>query len=153
MLRRMLQTFGSLLIVAIVLFQFTSCQQAEVTSIMVKSITVTQFPSLKNGNNWDILDGPDMYPAIYRDSTLLYKETTNHENADASQNHAFLDVNVELTDLEATYEIRLYDADSFGGDELMGKVNFTLTTDDSDKTLSFSNSEVAMELRMEWFRD
>lgn len=101
-------------------------QQRTPLQIRISKIEVTRFPATDNGAGWDLTSGPDIYPQLFKGSTLIWKAPSYYQNANPSIVHSF-DVNpiVSLTSPNDQYSIGLYDFDDFDADDFMGGVNFT----------------------------
>ncbi len=109
-----------------------SCSaQKTPSAILIKSITVTKFPSRRaDGTFWDVLSGaPDIYPNLKIGSSILYSPY-NAAKTDvvAGQAYKFTpQAPIRLTDMGSTYTISVYDADTIT-DEWMGGIDYKVYT-------------------------
>jgi len=96
------------------------------SKIRISKIKITKFPSYNNGSDWDTWSaGPDIYVTIYKGTTLIHKQPTMYEDADATQDYIYTPSgDIDLTDPTAKYTISLYDYDSLGDDDFMGGIYF-----------------------------
>ena len=104
----------------------TTCGQEDVPAqVLLKSITISDFPSTKSRNlDWDNNNGPDLYFVLNKGEEMLYKEESIIENAGASINYQFEALNLGLDSPEATYELILFDADEGAEDDMIGRLEF-----------------------------
>jgi hypothetical protein len=101
-------------------------QQVTPSKIRINRIEVIRFPATDNGAGWDLSSGPDIYPIISKNNSVIWEYPNFIQNANPSNNHNF-SVN-PVFDLESPndqYGILLYDYDDFDADDFMGGINFT----------------------------
>lgn len=97
------------------------------TRIRVTRIRVTGFPGTDdNGGGWDISSGPDIYPVLEYNGSVIYKHGSFAQNATPSNTYSFTpSVNLNLNNPTDEYVIRLYDYDDFDADDYMAGYRFT----------------------------
>jgi Ca2+-dependent lipid-binding protein len=144
-----LSTALGLAILFCLLATLSSCNKdSETVTATIESVTLTKFPTQNNGTNWDLLDGADPYIEIYSEGTKLYT-SNSHNNAEISQNQAFLDINLIIKDLSRPIEIRVMDKDQITEDQHMGDVSISLLNTDAS-TLTAENTQIAVEVEVSW---
>lgn len=128
-------------------------EQITPSIIQISKIVITDFPQYSTGENWDLLDGPDVYIVIEKDDILIHKQPTFFEDASAD-NHVYSPANsIELTDAESIYTISLYDYDDGLGDDFMGVAAFYAYSEFNDfpKTLLIGEGEeITFELTLSY---
>lgn len=140
------KALGLLLIVCLSTTIFSCTKEA--VSATIESVTLTKFPAQNNGVNWDLFDGADPFIEIYSEGTKLYSSSA-HSNAEISQNQAFLDINLIISDLSKPLEIRVMDKDQVTDDQQMGEASISLS--DTDRTIiTVENTEIALEIEVSW---
>lgn len=115
-------------------------QQVTPSTIRVTSIKVTGWSPTDNGAGWDLTSGPDIYVQIQRSGTTIY---TSGTYTDAS-NQLNFNTNIELTGVNSTYSILIYDDDSLDSDDYMGGFTFTPYSSNNDfpSVLTIQNSSI-----------
>jgi hypothetical protein len=108
-------------------FSGSDCsQQVTPQKIRVSKIEVLRFPATDNGAGWDLSSGPEIYPEIVKETTVLWSSPNYYENADPSSTYSFnISPALDLNEPKDRYIIRLYDYDSTGSDDYMGGIQFT----------------------------
>jgi len=93
-------------------------EQVTPTNILIKSITVTNFPPTDNGAGWDLTSGPDVYITISQNGNVLYDNSSNFvQNASAG---VTLNSQFVLPDVTGLYSISVFDHDDFDDDYMGG---------------------------------
>lgn len=127
--------------------------QIEPTSITVTAVQVSQFPLLNNnGETWDQMLYPDIYPEVSKDGIVLYTAASPFVNAAPGSIYAWTPANTftldEVTDIHV---FKLFDADP-SGPELMRKVYFTPynASNSFPDVLEFSSDSLSFSLQVEY---
>ncbi|MFT7163111.1 MAG: hypothetical protein ACI9GZ_004312 [Bacteroidia bacterium] len=96
-------------------------------SIKISRIDVTNFPQVEsNGAGWDLTSGPDIYPELSKDGSILWAAPIFFQNASASQDYTFeITPNITLNEPTDQYTIWLKDFDDFDADDYMAGIIFT----------------------------
>ena len=138
----------------------SSCKKEEKSYSNVKILTVklVDMPFL-DGNNagWDPMDGPDVFFKIFDPSNNLLKE--GQRVSDIGPGNLPLGWNLTnamlVTNLQTQYTIEFHDYDMIDPNDYIGGYYFRMqdhkTGYPKTITLESSNSEVKIELGVEWY--
>lgn len=128
----------------------TFCQ-TEVVPIGMKvtQILLTDWPS----SNWDNLSGPDIYMAIYRQSSAAYVSTSSSTCDECVSSYTFTFSNPPTLLIGEKYDFDGYDADTPDSDDYMGGIideypgNHMLGR---PNVFQLTNSAWTMRLTVQW---
>jgi hypothetical protein len=137
----------------------TCSDQKTPSVIRLTAITVTKFPGSNNGASWDPVSNtfPDIFPVITdnnNDIILLNLINDWIENADPSNSYTFnLPANgFEFPNVNANYNILLYDYDGTSDLDFMGGINGSIYNNNGGfpNSLNFSTNDFSFELQLNY---
>lgn len=115
------------------------------STITMNEVDLTSYPTTKtDGSGWDISDGPDIFFVLYRNDAVIFTSNTVNDLAGTTSPVVYTTgMPFNISDVNANFTIKWYDADGILGDELMGSFNIDMYSDMNGfpQTLSFDNPD------------
>ena len=128
------------------------------TNFKILKLTLSQMPFQdKNNDDWDILDGPDVFfnmestgnSVLFPGSGLRY---TDINALGLPLNWNFIPA-YEITNIETVQFVTIYDYDTFDPNDQIGYVGFTLSEHKSGypKTITKASDGITVTITGEWY--
>ncbi len=141
---------------------FSACTEllspppANPKSVKILSVTITSLPfKNSNGNNWDVLNGPDVYFSIKWGVHVLFS-SNKKDNLKQSDLPAlfYLSTPLNIPDFTSR-EIKVLDSDAPDGDDHIGTLNFSasdyvFSNPKYPSTVELSNGQLKATLQLKW---
>ncbi len=136
----------------------TETPQPNYTNFKILSVTLSAMPFLDgNSNNWDTFNGPDVFYNVETTSGIILYNGSSSKFNDISAssipiNWEFVPA-YQITNINATIHITLYDYDTPDPSDEIGYVSFTMNDYKSGypKTITKTNNGVTIKLTGEWY--
>lgn len=129
-----------------------TCQYQSTPSTMTfNKIVITDYPVTNGGDGWDTFDNGDMYFILKKGATTLFTSYYYEDVSGASM--TYLDgFPFNVSDVEGTFKIEVYDYDDFDADDLMVSATFTLYEDDNNfpSVLSYNGTKLDFDIYVEY---
>lgn len=128
------------------------------TNFKILKITVHSIPFKdKNGEDWDLLDGPDVFYKMETENGQVLFDGTNSKQEDVSSKDLPLNWNFvtayPITNINVAQFVTLYDYDTFNANDLIGFVGFKLSDYSSDypKQITKTTGGISITISGEWY--
>jgi len=116
------------------------------TAYKIKSITIENFSATNGGNNWDLLDAPDIYIILRFDNSTVHT-STRQNNVDAGSDYTFnLNYEISAEDASELFQLKLMEYDLATDDQLIESYSFSLNGKEEQ---SFSQDDFAFTIEVE----
>ena len=106
-------------------FKGADCsEQNTPEKIRIRTIQITRFPGMNNGQQWDATNGPDLYFRLLEgEQALAQPMITVDDASDSQQYYFFIDI-IDVKNVLNEHTLQLRDYDHEDEDEVLGEVKF-----------------------------
>ena len=141
-----MKNLSVMLLLGMTLLCQMSCK--EIVAYEIQSVTIENFPSTNNGNDWDpiINTAPDIKVQVRLNSDLII-ETAPMMDVDAGTDYTFnVSHRIQVEELEGEFQLQLIDDDQLSSDQIMETFSFQLT---NQKNQFFSDGQFEFSIVLE----
>jgi len=99
-------------------------EQSTPEKIRIRTIQLTRFPGMNNGELWDATNGPDLYFRLFEGDQAIAQPIIAFDDANETQSYYFFIDIIDLRNVLTEHTIQLRDYDAEDDDDIMGEVKF-----------------------------